>query len=343
MVSSPLVIIFFTIILTAASPILGKITVNNSAINEKLTLDFYKQKCPNVEQVVMDVMKRSTKKNPGWIPGIIRLHFHDCFITGCDASILITPERYNGFASELAHPLNGASIRGLDAIHEIKSELEKQCPGVVSCADILSYAARDAAVLAGHPHYSIPAGRRDGFSVDGNRAHDLPAGSSTVEHLAEMYAARGLTMEDLVVLEGAHSIGRATCQLSIANTDTLKGATGAEEVLDKKFAAAVLNRYCPKSGDLQELRVPLNPEKLDSDWGVSFYDNIIKGKGLIGADLAMAANGNTKEMVHQYARDSEIWKKKFSEAMIKLGKVNVISGEEGEIRKHCSVLNTVNI
>lgn len=38
------------------------------------------------------------------------------------------------------------SVRGYDFIEEIKTEIENTCPGVVSCADIIVMATRDAVV-----------------------------------------------------------------------------------------------------------------------------------------------------------------------------------------------------
>lgn len=60
---------------------------------------------------------------------------------GCDASILL-----DGSSSEKTAPPN-LSVRGYDVIDAVKDQVEKFCPGVVSCADIISMATRDVVFL----------------------------------------------------------------------------------------------------------------------------------------------------------------------------------------------------
>lgn len=61
---------------------------------------------------------------------------------GCDGSILIE----NGANGE-RHAFGHQGVGGFEVIERAKSEIEAVCPGIVSCADIVALAARDAVVL----------------------------------------------------------------------------------------------------------------------------------------------------------------------------------------------------
>lgn len=67
-------------------------------------------------------------------------------VQGCDASILLEDGERNALQ-------NKDSARGYEVIDSAKAQVEKICPGVVSCADILAVAARDASVAVSSTIY----------------------------------------------------------------------------------------------------------------------------------------------------------------------------------------------
>jgi peroxidase len=64
------------------------------------------------------------------------------FLQGCDGSVLLNSS--TGQAEKDSPP--NLSLRGYQIIDRVKTALEKECPGVVSCADIMAIVARDVTV-----------------------------------------------------------------------------------------------------------------------------------------------------------------------------------------------------
>jgi hypothetical protein len=64
---------------------------------------------------------------------------------GCDGSVLLD-DTSSSKGEKTALP-NKGSLRGFEVVDKIKSAVEKECPGVVSCADILAIASRDSVVI----------------------------------------------------------------------------------------------------------------------------------------------------------------------------------------------------
>ncbi|KAK7850106.1 peroxidase n1 [Quercus suber] len=116
---------------------------------------FYSKSCPRAESIVRSTVQAHFQSNPTVAPGLLRMHFHDCFVQGCDASVLIEGPN----TEKTAGPNLG--LRGYEVIDDAKTKLEVACPGVVSCADILALAARDSVVL------------KKKFSAKGLNAQDL--------------------------------------------------------------------------------------------------------------------------------------------------------------------------
>ncbi|KAJ4870361.1 Peroxidase 69 [Raphanus sativus] len=167
---------------------------------------FYGNSCRNVESIVASVFDNMSSLTRLMHPGFCVCIFHDCFVRGCDGSVLIAGNN----TERTAGP--NRSLRGFEAIEEAKTRLEAACPGIVSCADILTLAARDAVVLTGGQSWRVPLGRLDGRI---SQASDviLPGPNDAVDKQKRDFAAKTLNTLDLVTLVGGHTIGTAGCGL----------------------------------------------------------------------------------------------------------------------------------
>ncbi|XP_073147892.1 peroxidase 5-like [Henckelia pumila] len=296
---------------------------------EGLVEGFYDKDCPLAEQIVNEVLMKNLKKDATLAPAIVRLFSHDCLVQGCDASILLdaTPSRE---AVEKKASQNGRFVRGFDLIDEMKARLEAECPGVVSCADVIAFANRDSLVYTGLPPYKVAAGRRDGLSSLAEKAeNNLPSPESSVQQLIELFKRKGLTLEDLVVLVGAHSIGTAHC--GIVGGRLFDRNKNKE--MDPNYAEQM--RFMCERDDNTLPFDPVTQYKMDS----RIYDEFLAKRALLESDHALAKDPNGGGIMKKMAADQAAWFQKFIGATVKMGAIEVLTGHQGEIRKQCRVVN----
>ncbi|ERN04096.1 hypothetical protein AMTR_s00077p00015070, partial [Amborella trichopoda] len=115
-----------------------------AASSAQLSANFYSSSCPKALSTIQTAVQAAVKKEARMGASLLRLHFHDCFVNGCDGSILLDDN--STFTGEKTAGPNANSVRGYDVVDNIKSNVEAACPGVVSCADILAVSARDSVV-----------------------------------------------------------------------------------------------------------------------------------------------------------------------------------------------------
>lgn len=65
---------------------------------------------------------------------------------GCDASVLLNSTSSTGNQTEKV-AIPNQTLRGFSFIDGVKKIVEAECPGVVSCADIIALVARDSVVV----------------------------------------------------------------------------------------------------------------------------------------------------------------------------------------------------
>ncbi|KAM0062053.1 putative peroxidase [Helianthus debilis subsp. tardiflorus] len=163
----------------------------------RLKVGFYNKMCPDAESIVGGFVRGAAEFDPQVPAFLLRLHFHDCFVQGCDGSVLID----NGPISEKLAPAH-QGLKGFGVIEGAKALLELMCPGVVSCADIVAIAARDAVAISFGPIYKVETGRRDGFVSNITLADKMPDFRDSIQLLKQKFFEKGLDDKDLVVLSG---------------------------------------------------------------------------------------------------------------------------------------------
>jgi peroxidase len=115
----------------------------------QLSTGFYSNSCPNMLTAVRSALRPAIARERRVGASIVRLFFHDCFVQGCDASLLL--DDAPGIQGEKNAVPNKNSARGFEVIDAIKAAVEKACPGVVSCADVLAVAAEESVVFVSTP------------------------------------------------------------------------------------------------------------------------------------------------------------------------------------------------
>ena len=224
-------------------------------------------------------------------------------------------------------------------IFEAKTELEAQCPQTVSCADIVAFAARDSAYKVGGISYMVPSGRRDGrISREDEPTQNLPQPTFNAQQLEERFAQKGLGLDEMVTLSGAHSIGRSNCS-SFSNRLYNFSKTNPQDPSMDPIFARDLKTKCPKNanngnGPTVPLDV-LTPYRLDN----KYYKNLKNHRGLLTSDQSLLSSPSTVGIVRSNARHGQAWAYKFAAAMVKMGYIEVLTGSQGEIRKNCRFVN----
>ncbi|CAM6090889.1 unnamed protein product [Calypogeia fissa] len=303
-----------------------------------MSLTYYSTSCPQVSTIVDQIILAAIQQSKNVVGGLLRLHFHDCFVRGCEASVLL--DSIPPHLAEKDGPGNANSLRGFDVIDNVKTALEAACPGVVSCADILALVAQSAISQIGGPSWVVPLGRRDGIISNGaDTSSNLPSFTASYAALKSIFASKGLNEQDMVALSGAHTIGDTHCNKIEQRLYNSTGPGGVDPTLDANYAAQ-LKVQCPYSNGVSMTVIPMDPTLGGNTFDGNYYGNVLAHKGLFISDETLLSNTVGAKYVLQDSSIPQLpFFHDFAAAMIKMGSVTVLLAPQGEIRQNCHFVN----
>ncbi|XP_017613759.2 peroxidase A2-like [Gossypium arboreum] len=305
---------------------------------DQLTPTYYDQTCPYVNHIIRKILLKAFLNDTRITASLLRLHFHDCFVQGCDGSILLDDPNTT---EKVARP-NANSVRGFEVIDDMKAALENVCSQTVSCADIVAIAAEQSVVLSGGPSWAVPLGRKDSRSANRSLANTaLPGFNDPLDLIKAKFAAVGLdTSLDVVALSGAHTFGRAQCLAFDQRLYNFSGVGDQDPDLNETLAAR-LREICPTVGltNLTNL-----DQTTPDDFDNVYFNNLQVEEGLLRSDqiLFSTQGADTVEIVNQFSSNQTAFFEAFAESMIRMGNVRPPAAVVGEVRLNCRVINANN-
>ncbi|CAN1277117.1 Cationic peroxidase 1 [Linum perenne] len=313
-----------------------------TSLEINLSLNCYDSTCPLAVSKIREIVNEAIRNETRMGASLLRLHFHDCFVNGCDGSVLLD-DVAPSFIGEKTAPPNDNSLRGYEVIDKIKAAVESLCPGVVSCADILTVAARDAVVALGGPSWQVLLGRKDSTTASFSDAlENLPSPFIDFNDLAAAFAQKGFSSREMITLSGSYNLTKEllqnNCQKSLHSNNRAHGDSN----IDSGYAA-FLKSVCPPSSGGDDNLAPLDNSTTKDVFDVGYYRSLANRKGLLHSDQALLPNGGAaNSQVNLYNTilvGSLSFFSDFANAMVKMGNLTGPAGNVGQIRTNCRRVN----
>ncbi|KAM0864576.1 hypothetical protein ACQ4PT_043830 [Festuca glaucescens] len=241
-----------------------------SAASAQLSSTFYDTSCPDALSTIRRVVTAAVRSEPRMGASLVRLHFHDCFVDGCDGSVLLADT--GSFVGEQGAAPNAGSIRGMNVIDNAKTQVEAVCKQTVSCADILAVAARDSVFAAptrsgsrsartsGTGSTTIPTSTRPSRRRLRQTARNRPTGSGDSSlapldktspnafdnaNYSNLLSQKGLLHSDQVLFNGG------------STDNTVRSFASNPSAFGSAFATAMvkMGNIAPKTGTQGQIRL----------------------------------------------------------------------------------------
>lgn len=151
--------------------------------------------------------------------------------------------------------------------------------------------------------------------------------------LLSNFQSHGLSLEDLVILSGAHTIGLARCT-------TFRNRIYNDTNIHPAFAAA-LRMHCPPFPPVgDDNTTPL--DRTTAHFDTVYFDDLLHQEGLLHSDQQLfKGDGSASDgLVRYYSANPKAFLADFGVSMIKMGNMKPLTGSEGEIRMNCRKVNS---
>lgn len=147
-----------------------------------------------------------------------------------------------------------------------------------------------------------------------------------------------LARNSFTILSGAHTFGKARCLGFAHRLFNFSGQGAPDPTLNKSFLKK-LQKICPQGGNgsvITDLDVT-TPNAFDN----AYFTNLKIGKGLLETDqiLLSAPGADTADIVKKFSKNTFAFFEAFVLSMIRMGNLSVLTGNQGEIRLNCRVVN----
>ncbi|KAF8044938.1 hypothetical protein N665_5972s0001, partial [Sinapis alba] len=185
------------------------------------------------------------------------------------------------------------------------------------------------------PWWPVPLGRRDGRISRLSEAN-LPSPFADIKTLKKNFLVKGLNTKDLVVLSGAHTIGVSSCGLISSRIHNFTGRGDFDPAMEPSYVRALKKRCKPTDVRTAVDMDPGSARKFDSH----YFNIVAQKKGLFISDSALLNDFATKRYIQtQVVTRGASFNKDFSDSMVKLGFIQILTGKKGEIRRKCAFVN----
>lgn len=140
------------------------------------------------------------------------------------------------------------------------------------------------------------------------------------------------------IYPGAHAIGKSHCPSIAKRLRNFTEHRDSDPTLDSAYLTELRQKCRRRRDNTTELEmVPESSTTFDT----AYYGLVLKRRALFHSDEALLRNEETRALVYRYRDNASetTFLRDFGVSMVNMGRVGVLTGDQGEIRKKCAFVN----